>query len=320
MADTLDFERGGFDLYFTIPALTEGHSVRVEARGAIYDSRDTDEASPSGYVQIKRTSNVYVFSTLTTDLYYIEQYGTSLSGAGRVRVCAHNKFISIYFDNAWVHTFALDYAFWPLSLDLYMTGSTGITVTDVLRRELSDWQDTVWIDVDMSSYNAFRSVLGRRPVEVWSDYMGKLHFVYTPTRDTVTIDTALVNSYDITVGEDQQAGSDAMVVSADTAVLHDLTYLQNYGFVTRLFRLPEQNNGAPRAVTKWLLTSRQRQTGMYSVDMRYRPEIEPVDILSMSGPGNPGESRSESIIIEDMQIRLANGKATMKIKGRSNTA
>jgi len=308
---TLDYGSGGYDLEFTMPSIPDGDSIRVYSDIAIaYSQQD------GSYIGFETVGTDLILKAATDDNTLIESYNSGSAGANEMtRVVFHNEFCTIYMDSQWVHTFAFPYVNHPEYPNVAMrTGNAGLTVTDVRLKELSDWREAIWVDIESNTINAIRTLILQRPVEIYPYHTGCLTFEYNSDRETVSLE--FIKTYDIDEKYDPKACSDAIIYYSDVAVKNDNTYAAEEGFVTRMYRLPDIDNGAIRAATVMLLRNRQSMK-IHKLTARLDPEIELGDIGSVvfTSTGT-ATSVSESFIVESIRVHFRAGEQQMVLEGR----
>lgn len=314
MSEIFDFGLGGFDVSFDVPDLSTSEYVRVDVSAA-FTLDDADLAAPYGKVELWKYADFYALEVQSNAGSAVEYYPCEgVTGMGRVRFVGHNNFISVYLDRAWMHTFALDYVYYPEGLTIKMAGN--VTVTNILARELYDWSETIFVDVEMNAANAINSVVGRRPVEIWSTHGGTLNYSYHPDRGTAT--PVYMHYYERSKNENDEASADAIVLFDDTAVMTDASFLEDYGFVTKLYRFPDFGNSAIRAARK-MQNSARRNMRRGRSQFRFDPRIELSDIVVIDQSLTDGGTLSESHIVERVSVTIADGAQSMSVEGRSAT-
>lgn len=317
MAVTFDFEVGGWDLWFTLPALSTGQWVKATFDGSAFTSADRDDAGREGAFKIERTADGFELSLLCTagDTVEVFEYACSPAGAVEVRVMSHNKAISVTLNGMWAHTFWLAYVRHAVDPVVYLNASGAITVTDVRLVELYDGNEDVFIDVDGSSANALASTFGRRPIRTWPQYDGALCFGYDPPR--AVVEARNVKRWGWTKGSSEHTGSDYLVFQREHVGLAvDFDALEDFGFVTRALRFPEQEHGAISAATKLQEQGRQEQL-VYECAVLLLPALELYDVVDLYATASGALAGVEdNFIAEKVSVEVGSGKAGMTIEGR----
>lgn len=316
MTSIYDFGVGGFDLVFTMPDLSSGQWVEVKANIAVCEEDAEDPASAVSYIRIGNDSEYYV--TLYDSGYRVmtTSYAPHIETGGVVRIIFHNEFCTVYVDSLWLYTFSFDAVYYPEEPVVSMRASTNITVTGIRLKELSDWREAIFIDMETTSQNAIGSVVLQRPVDIRQNYLGQMVFEYDPVRSSREI--KFIKEHAPEEYEPSNACSDAIVYFTNAAVVIDREFAKTHGFVTRMYRLPDLDNGAIRATR--IMQKRARQSAFHhSVIMRYNPIYEVGDIAgAVYTASSTGYDEDADIIIEQMQISFANGEAKLVISGREN--
>lgn len=304
---------GGYDLQFTIASLASGQELRVFSNSA-FVSGDFADANRRAYVGIKNNAGAYELYLRDTALTALEFFPMTQTSLGVVRVIAHNEFVSVYVDRVWVHTWALSYIYHPENISVGIILSTGTaTVISTLLRELSDWRENVWVEIDSTSANAISSIVNQRPVDIWSDYRGYVNYAYEYSRSTFDMEFVYRHVID---REDTNGSSDGLLYGDAAAPVVDTSFMGDYGFVTRVYRLPDVESGPIRAIKHFQELGRQR-TKKHSIDSRIFPSVEIGDIVSVAKTlSGTGTAFSEDAIVEDLRISISAGQNRMAITGR----
>ena len=314
-----DFGVGGFDLQFHCASLTTGQSLYVCSEIAITASDALDPSTAKSYLRISAGSDgEYSFSMLDKSSAVIETYTHILTNLGLVRVVFHNEFCTVYVDGYWVHTFGFTKVYHPDDPEVGLKASGEITVTQIRLKELSDWREAIWVDLETSTQNAISTAILQRPVNIYPNYKGEIVFEYSPLRDQV--DLEFVHIHEINHQESMQAASDAIVYFTRTGVVTDKIFARQVGFVTRFYRLPDLDNGAIAAARK--IMDRERQSRkVHSSKGRLNPVLAIGDIAVINqNLSATGTLLSESFIVEDINLRLALGAFEMTVQGRDADA
>lgn len=307
---TYDFGVGGYDVLFRLPELSSGQWVGVKSNIGIKDTDTPATATNTLRIGDDGTNYLEVYNSVGT---LVERFD-GFDNFGLVRVVFHNEFLTVYVDQRWVHTFCFSYVYHPDQADVDLLASGAITVTDIRLKELSDWREAIFIDLETDSMNVISSVILQRPVDIRPTYDGGLSFDYDPPRDTVVVTD--VREYEYALTENRQASSDGIAYFTNVAVIVDPKFAEDYGFVTRLYRLPDLDNGAIRAVK--VMQDRAREGNKpHSVRMRIRPELEVGDILhlqlALSGTGTVVDKQ---LIVERLDFIVGDAQNTMRLEGR----
>lgn len=310
-----DFGVGGYNLSFVMPELASGQWVGVKSNiGVTYD----DIASPAtsiNTIRVGKDASGNYISILDRDNNLVERY-TGFPNFGKVRIIFHNEFVTVYVDDAWIHTFGFGYIYHPEAPTIDLLASGNITITNIRLQELADWREAIFVDMETDSMNAISSVILQRPVDIRSSFDGALVFEYDPPRSTVTITDAKEHQYALT--DSRQGCSDAITYFTKVAVTVDPKYAEQFGFVTRMYRFPDLDNGAIAASK---IQQRRSREGSYlhSVRTRIRPELEVGDILRLQvTPDGGGAAIDKSFIVERITLQVGDGINATTIDGREH--
>jgi hypothetical protein len=313
-----DFGVGGYDVVFTAPDLSSGQWIRVSSKAGI---TATDVASPLSaktIVQVGYLGGKYYLSVLDKSAITVDTYTSQdLAHLGAVRIVFHNEFITVYVQDYWIHTFWFDSIYHPEEQEVKMSASGSLAITNVRLKELADWREAIFVDMETSSQNAISSVILQRPIDIRSGHDGEMIFEYDPPRSTETV--KFVRQYTTSESETGAGCSDAVVYFTNAAVVIDDDYAEQVGFVTRMYRFPDLDNGAIRAAR--IAQKRARQSRkMHTATCRFHPRLEVGDIASIAFPAT-STSRPivSSFIVESIDFNMENGVQSMKISGRDST-
>lgn len=310
-----DFGVGGYDIEFTAPDLTNGQWIRVASRAGVTATDVAAKTSAETHVDIGMTGGLYYISVLDRAHAEVDRYyATNLTHLGRVRIVFHNEFITVYIQGYWVHTFWFDNIYHPEDQDIRMSASGSIAVTDIRLKELADWREAIFVDMETSSQNAISSVILQRPIDIRSDHDGGLVFEYDPDRSTETLH--FVRRYDVNLQDNTQGCSDAIVYFTNAAVVIDDDFSEQVGFVTRMYRFPDLDNGAIKAATLAQRRARQARK-LHTVVCRFHPRLEVGDIASVAFPATGALVSVEGdFIVEAINFNMESGIQNMQITGR----
>ena len=306
-----DFGVGGFDLTFTT-TIGSGQSITVTTKIGVNSDAGNGPLAKT-YIVIGNDGDYYI------DVQGVERYTAEyLQNVQMIRLVFHNEFLSVYFDNAWVHTFAFTQVYHPEDPYVCIASSSGLTITNVRLKELSDWREAVYVDMETNTQNAIQSVILQRPVDILPKWDGSLAFVYDPIRDTVP----LVNPKGRHMEGDSEgtaaAASDAVVYFTNVAVVVDPIAAKEIGFVTRMYRFPDLDNGAVRAAQ--VMQKRARQSmKRHELTARISPTLELGDIAhALYTASGTNRNVDVGVIVESLRYQISEGKQAMSITGREN--
>jgi len=312
-----DFGTGGFDLEFRISSLSTGQQVIVCSKVAVTADDAATPSTAKSYIVIDRPdASSYDFIVKDKNNVAVDAFRTTYAALGVVRVVFHNQFCSVYVDHKWVYTFAFATVYHPEDPVVGLkTNGASITVYDIRLKELADWREAIFLDLETSTKNAISSAILQRPVEIYPNYEGKLRFVYNPSRETISLENIRshrrVESADVPMG-----CSDALVSFTYVTVVNDLLYAKNVGFTSRFYRLPDLDNGAVMAAR--VLQERARESRIsHALTCRIDPRVEVGDIVQVSETlSGTGTLVSHDIIVESANFQISEGKQSMSIQGR----
>lgn len=320
---------GGFDLYFKMPQISDGHSVIVYGDNIFINDADGEETANKLEISIKRSGGVLQVESLPTGGTDMDDMtiNTDVAQAGShdVRILFHGEFCSVYLDRASVATFAYgeDALTWPdTAVDLYMKCSATYTIEEILVNELFDWREAIYVESELTAASALGSVIQERPIEMAPTSLGGLSFSYNIVRDTLTYSNAQTkntfrahNRVDRTVGD---AGSDAIVYFADIDFVSHQAFADEEGFLTRVFKLTTLDTGANTAA-QILLDKAYAGQFQHNITMRPDPRVEIGDRMEIHYlvPGTATQ-RDYALIVESISIGMDEGRYMMSVSGRED--
>jgi hypothetical protein len=328
LASTDTLMPGGYDVQFTIPALTSGHYVGVYASNVYVGDEDSTEDID---VRIRNNSGTLEIAAVPKDAIADPQYypcdsNFSTSDSHVVRVFAHQSFISVYLDGIWVTTFAWheDTIHWPKidPVDLYMYTNGSYTVTSIKVVELFDWREAIYFESEMSAQSAIASVIQERPVEIIPKSNGGLFFTYHLKRDTITYSSThsknIIKRHRYTEAFNMDAGSDAIVYYADVAFVSDPDFAASDGFFTKVLKLSSLDTGA-KGAAQLLLEKANENQFQHTLEMRPDIRVEPGDVIDITYViTGTGTNVNHTMIVNDVGIRIREGTYEMTSSGRKD--
>lgn len=315
---------GGFDVHFTIPSLASAEYIKVYGDNIYIDDGETEKVE----FQIKNNAGVLEIGSIptgSTAAEYKEFTDISPLKSHNCRMLFHDVFCSVYIDNVWVATFAYDLIVWPTdAVDIYMKADSDHTVTDIVVTELFDWREAIYIESEMSAQSAIASIVQERPIELGPTVDGGLVFSYNIERDIVVYSNAvskqIIRSHEEVDRTSGEAGSDAIVYSADIDFVSNQDFSDTDGFITRVLKLASLDHGAGTAARIILEKSYEDQNA-HSIAMRPDPRLEMGDIMELHYL-LPGTNRQVdvAIIVESLSIGLSEGVFEQRLTGRGDDA
>jgi hypothetical protein len=307
----------GADIYYSTASpldhvLSFGCSVKSDnyENGALFVD-DTSVAIAITHVG----SGVYTIEAISlpsATVLYSRTYSGS-AGLQSYRALLHENSISFYQNNKWIDTICFDELEYENSLSISFNG-TG-TITNILLRELGDWREAIYIDLETDGRSALSSILQQRPVTIISNWNGYLDIFYEKTRDTITSNIE-PRSHRNTRSVPRDGASDAIVYgSKDVKTIVNEYFARGLGFATKLIRVPDLNVGAFKAANIILKNAyEQSNTSMFIM----RPNLQLIvgDVLVISYiAGGTDRAYSGQIIVDGLalEIKTVGSKLTSKI-------
>jgi hypothetical protein len=188
--------------------------------------------------------------------------------------------------------------------------------------ELFDWREAIYVESEMSAQSAIGSIIQERPIEHGPETDGALSFSYNIVRDTITYTSAIGNriirSHDEADRTSGDAGSDAIVYSADIDFVDNQDFADDEGFLTRVYKMSSLDTGA-NVAARLLLEKAFEKQFMHALTLRPDPRLEVGDILNFTYT-LPGTSTSvnKEIILEGVSFGMTEGRYSMNVGGRTN--
>lgn len=314
-----NFGTGGADIEFDVSTLSSGNSVEVVFGMQVAQTSGSFSNIESGktYIKITEGSSSCTITVICNN-HTFRTFKYHHSANGHIRVIAHSYYITVYINGAWAHTFHFPYATYRTTRYVALKSSSSETVTNVRLKELADWREAIWIDMESSGLNAITSVILQRPVEMYPRYSGTLAFTYDPDRNEVSIiKPKIVNEEK---GVDPELASDAIVYFSDVAVVTSEIVARDYGFITRMYRFPDLEQDAINA-GRITLEDAIRRSRMIDIAGRYNPKLELGDIATLSfNKVGTGTAISKKVIVESLRINVGDGVFSFEAKGRYGNA
>lgn len=232
--------------------------------------------------------------------------------------------ITVFHSGRWAGTAVFDELIYDqtdrLTVDLITTAS--VTFENLILKDLSDYREAVYIDLETDAQSAISSVIQERPVEIVPQPDGSLAFLYNNldfVLDTVEIGRPPL-SHRITSKNPPNAASDAIVYgSHEVKTLQYQFTIENIGFSTKLFRFPNLNIGMIEAAKRTLhkiYESRNKHT----ISVRPRVDVVVGDIISFAyDVVELGKTIERDVLVESVTLGVSNSdkiNASMTIEGR----
>jgi hypothetical protein len=313
-----DFGVGGYDIEFDVASISVGQEIIVcSGVGINADSDDPDTAK--SFIVIGRDSTGYYLEARDKDGDSIEEFESEMSNLGRIRVLFHNAFCTVYFDYNWVYTFYFYDVYHPEEPEVGLkTVGGSITVYNIRLKELADWREAIYVNMETSTQNAISTAILQRPVDMYPNWQGQLVFEYDPTRESDEV--FIVKSHSVVETNHSKASSDGIVESVYSGVVMDLALAETDGFVTRMYSLPDLDNGFIRAASIIQTRARRSQYG-HRVACRINVQFEIGDIAEIDeAVSGTGTSVIGNFVIENITLAISEGRQEMTLSGRDSDA
>jgi hypothetical protein len=304
--------RDGFDLLWE-SATADNFTVEAD----VQDTRYTGDTKVKVTLTNTGGENYELIFTSEPSSTVVETFKfTEKTNGHHFRVFFHDSFITVYMDGKWIHTFGAPEFVYDISNDVYLGGN--FTATNIRLKDLCDWREAVYIDLETDAMSAIGSVIQERPIEtVWRSNGGTAYW-YDIVRGTI-VQVVLPKSHDWTETTPRDGASDAIIYGySEVKCLQYQPYHVNYGFATKVMRFPNLKSGALRAAKEVLeraFEGRMRHT------IKIRPDIrlEVGDILDVDyNASATGTAMAFDLIIESISLDLAGGQPNMTITGRED--
>jgi hypothetical protein len=264
----------------------------------------------SGYIEIY-LCNYPSIATISSTTFYV---GTA--GERKVRILFHQSFVTVYINSQWATTFYPDEIIYPLNFASYLTAAVSTPVTDINFTELYDWREAVYIDLETDGNAALDSVIQERPIERVVRPDGCISYWYVPARETIVIEDHTIRQHDWAESTPSRAASDGIVYYANVKSIQYTQYAKNYGFCTRVYRMPNLSTGAVRAA-KLVIRRALEEAIMHNITMRPNAKILVGDILDIDyAASGTGKAISFDVIVNSVDIQVTGGQSEMTITGR----
>lgn len=314
----------GFDMHYKIASPTT-HEIQTNIKidSTNYEN-GPDFATDTGCKLVVTSAgggvfNLQVISTPSATQIAALQYnaGTSVM---KMRVLFHSDFLTVFQNGRWVTTFCFDGLIYDQTNYINIDASGTFTMTDILIRELGDWREAIYIDLETDGRSAIGSVIQERPVEINALPNGGVDYVYNPTRSQVTaVRSPRQHTYDKLFPVD--GASDAIIYgSKEVKTMQDANFAQDLGFATKLMRVPNLNVGAIEA-TQIMLTKMHEARNTHNLTIRPDFALSPGDIYAIDYTTfGTGRNEVHDIITESVTLDISmvnkNRRSVMTVRGR----
>lgn len=257
-----------------------------------------------------------------TPIYSMKYTLPNATSKQKYRVLFHEDFISLYHNDIWIATVAFD----GLEYDeingttINMYTSTEQTIRNVIIRELADWREAVYIDLETDGRSALSSIIQERPVEAVCEPDGTMDYWYAFTRDEITA-VRVPNRHRYHHAVPTEGASDAIIQGVeDVKTYQNADFAKALGFSTKLMRLPNLTVGALHAA---IIMMRKTYESRHTHELTIRPDLALVvgDIYKISyTPWGSSNTQIANIILESIQFSFqmtgSSIDSSMIIRGR----
>jgi hypothetical protein len=309
----------GFDLEFDLAAPASFEiRTNVKIKPDKYEEKaiiETDTGTKLVFTNLgSGFYSVALISTPSAQQMYKFRYSSG-SAKQHFRVLYHENNVSIYHNYKWVTSITLDELIYTQTYytDIKVYTSSNLEFQDIWVRDLSDWREAVYIDLETDGMAALSSIIQERPIESNSNPDGSIRWYYEMARPEVTLLTE-----PITHEQDEsfppEGASDAIVYgSKDVVTIHSDLFAQDLGFSTKIIRLPNLNVGKVEAAYRMLKRAYESREH-HSLSIRPDVRILPGDVLHVTYTLSvTNRLISFSTIVESVTCGL---QSSMRITGR----
>jgi hypothetical protein len=315
-ADGLDIS---FETDYNISYLM---SANIKIDSTNYESGSGFQNDNHYILACEKTSGSAIFRYTVTSgssghLMYSCDHDVS-TGTQKFRVLYHLNNLSIYQNGQWVATVAFDKLIYGDNLTISMDGN--LTIRNLRIKELSDWREAVYIDLETDGRSALGSIIQQRVVEVVPKSDGSLDFYYEIDRATVG-GVRDPREHDYIKSVPMDGASDAIVQGwFEVKTLQNSDFAERLGLATKLFRMPDLTSGAYRAAMlslKKTYESYRKHTFVIRPDMALETgDLYPLEYTAYG----TGAIVSCLVIVEDTstEISMSGSKliSRMTVQGR----
>jgi len=237
----------------------------------------------------------------------------------KIRIIQHDKYLTILLYNSWIYTFSLAMAEYPDPLIVkFKASASSFVLTDLYLRELSDWRDAIWMDMDTPGMNSIGNIIQERPVEVDPVTGGYLDFSYNRYRSTVSL--LYEKAYSVITQDQPGAGSHFVVNHEKVSSFSDTAFMDAVGFRSKYLQLSSLDSGAIYAAKQYALRARQNME-RYKVTLPPDVRVEVGDLATISFTASGTNTVvSKTMIVEGINITLIDGEYVMTLEGRKYVA
>ena len=305
-----------FDARFEIGTITGTSYVGVDAN--VVASEDYPNDTNLQLRLSRVTSGSYTLALISrTSGSSIDAVGLALADAQHAfRVLFHDNYVTTYIDDVWVYTFHLKSIVYPTTTNVSLiTNQSGQTSTNIRAQELCDWREAIYIDLETDGMSAIGSVIQERPVDIYARWDGSIAFWYDPTRNTVT-QVIKPRKHSWMDALPKRAASDAIVYYSNVSVILNNDYRDNFGFSTKVYRMPNLETGAMRAAYL-LLKNLFRERRVHDIEVRPDARLELGDKLAIDYIATGTQTAASfTLIVDSMSLMIQSRNSVMSISGR----
>lgn len=313
---------GGLDLrYSYVPSSDSYYPKIITDIAATRAEVLEDPAVISIIVRTQFTSSIeYILTSVYLGSTLIDtstvKMGTHSLDKVNVRIFFFNTYMAVTVNGKWVYFYGFGTISYPSPISVKLHAVSGGTVqyTDIVKRELSDGRTAIFVDYESNGDAALSSIIQQRPVQVFPGINRELEFTYQAVKDTVEIKYPL--EYTENRADNGQLSSDGLTYYRDVGISISEDTARDVGFVTKLYRLSELDNGAIEATGIIQKTALQRRN-MIPITGRFDPRLQITDELVIDRiASSTGRHIEDDIIVEDISVNLSNGSYLCQITGR----
>jgi hypothetical protein len=315
---------GGVEFFLDlIPSATTNLAIttNITARSSYSDTNDIQYPIIIYIKKVVSDGNqqIYIQTKLEN---IIEKKGYVLGADStmvyKLRIFIYDYYLSIYCNSICVYSYIFADVNYhsPVTVSLSAVGGDTLVADNIVRKELKDEREAIWVDYEANTESTIQSVIQQRPIEITVSANREIEFTYSTVRDSNN--AVFVKSIVKNTTDNLQLSSDGIVYSADVGVSIDEDTAEDVGLITRMYRLSELDSGAIEAAGAIQLKALQKRKPV-SIVARLDPRLEQRDVYSASLITSAEQTvLSESIIVEDINIGLVNGNYKMTVTGRNN--
>jgi hypothetical protein len=313
----------GFDLYFTVQ---DSRTVDVQANVQIKPDNYEEAIEGDTSVKVileKGTGNAFKmwYMSEPSDTRIFQQDTVIGDGSSKIdyRIVFHENAITVIANGRWVSSCVFDELIYPEDeLTISVGSGSPITIEDVVIRELGDWREAVYIDLETDARSAIGSVIQERPVEYYMNPDGRLDFWYDYTSGSTPFGFE-PKQHEIAYVTPSEGASDAIVYSAEKAqTLQYAPFASSIGFATRVMRFPNLYSGAIKAA--YISLKRMfEKSEQHNVTMRPDISLRAGDVLLLDYYMSATQRHMQNnIVVESVGINYSDGRQSMSVRGRKD--